>query len=182
MSQGVEPRRVSHGRCKTRDAAGSLARTRKPKLKTIHHTPDIMKGQAMVGIPSDTTDRTGSSCEEKKIFQNIRAETFLHVLTGAGVSLVSSATDLVNVRVLVVRQERSHEESGRQEAGSDEGVESHREWPRFLRPQQGDDQTGVCRAERAQGEDLEEPGSDQDGEARGEGEDDHYCPGGTYCH
>ena len=47
---------------------------RNPKLKTIHQTPDMMKGHAMVGIPSDTTVSAGSSCEEKKIFQNIPAE------------------------------------------------------------------------------------------------------------
>ena len=28
---------------------GSFARSRKPKLKTMHQVPEIMKGQAMVG-------------------------------------------------------------------------------------------------------------------------------------
>ena len=156
----------------------------------------------MVGIPSDTTGRTGSSCEEKKIFQNIPQPslTFLQVQssTGAGVRLVCSATDLVNVRVLVVRQEGSHQEGGRQEAGADEGVEGHGEGPGvgilsdkysgpenlpgFLRSQQGDDQTGVCRAERSQGEDLQKAGRDQDGEAGGEGEEDHDGPRHTDRH
>ena len=49
-------------------------------------------------------------------------------LFSIGVGLVCSAADLVNVGVLVVREERSDQEGGCQESGPDECVESHGEW------------------------------------------------------